>query len=229
MVQNKTLKEAGLFILDIILNVAIIVFLVYVVRQFIVAPFQVFGPSMCNTLNYQNEECLKGYGEYIIVNKFGYLTGDIDRGDIVVFHPPGDPENFYIKRVIGLPNENLKVENGDVYVKKNEKDDWQKLNEDYLNEQNRGKTSTFTEGAREFKIPTDKYFVMGDNRRASTDSRSCFKDPFGGGCKGKEATPYIGKENVAGKAWLVLWPFNYIRVLDEAAYEIKDSQILAVK
>lgn len=204
--------------LDIGLNVVLIIFMVFIVRRYLVAPFQVFGPSMCDTLNNNHGECLRGYGEYIIVNKFNYLMHDAERGDIIVFHPPHNEEDFYIKRVIGLPGETVKIADGNVFIKKNEGGKWEELTEDYLNEYNLHKTAVFSDKQTEFQIPEGHFFVMGDNRRASTDSRSCFADPFGGGCKGKDATPFITMDNIEGRAWVVLWPLDTIRVLPQINY-----------
>lgn len=218
--NNKKTSGNGVFALDILLNVVVIVVLVFVVRTYVVAPFQVFGPSMCDTLNNKNGECLRGYGEYIVVNKLGYQFHDANRGEIIVFHPPHNEEEFYIKRIVGLPGESIKFDKGEVYVKKNENDTWTMLEESYLNEYNAHKTTIFSDKETEFKIPEGNYFVMGDNRRSSTDSRSCFTDPFGGGCKGKDATPFITMDNIEGRAWFVLWPLDGIRMLKIAEYSI---------
>lgn len=87
-----------LFGFDILLNLIIIASMVFLIRTFLISPFQVYGPSMCDTMNNIDNVCQHGYGEYIIVNKFGYQSfpgwqvGLPKRGDIVVFHPPINKE-----------------------------------------------------------------------------------------------------------------------------------------
>src|SRR4051794_23125522 len=82
------------FIIDIIVNIVVIIALVFIIRTYLISPFQVYGPSMCDTLNFLDNECDHGYGEYIIVNKavyqnfFGWQVGTPQRGDIIVFRPP---------------------------------------------------------------------------------------------------------------------------------------------
>lgn len=208
------------FWLDIVLDMIIIASVVFLVRTFIISPFQVYGSSMCDTLNYIDNECQKGYGEYIIINKFGYQNffgwqvGLPQRGDIIVFHPPHNQEEYFIKRVIGLPGETVKLKDGDVYIYNNEHPEGFELEESYLNSENKGNTLP-TAGISTFEVPADHYFVMGDNRKGSSDSRRCFEEgrvmnePCGKG----ENTPFLPRQNIEGKAWLVLWPLSKLEAL----------------
>lgn len=227
MLKNKLLeqrKEADnkgknwiSFILDIGLNALIIIVMVFLIRSYLISPFQVSGPSMCNTFNYINDVCVKGNGEYIIVNKFGYQNlfgwqvGLPKRGDVIIFHPPHNEQEFYIKRVIGIEGDLIEIKEGHVYVMKKDASEFEKLEENYLNEVNKGNTQPLLQSKKVFEVPEDSYFVLGDNRIQSTDSRSCFRDAFAGGCEG--ATPYLTMENIEGKAWLVLWPFESLRMI----------------
>lgn len=210
-------------ILDLALNLLIVFGLVYIIQTFIASPFKVFGPSMCDTLNYLNEECQQGYGEYIIVNKlvykdfFGWSLSEPDRGDIIVFHPPHTNEQFYIKRVIGLPGDTIKLISGKVFLFNEQYETGYELPEEYLNEINSSNTKPSTNRVTTFEVPEGEYFVMGDNRRASTDSRSCFRDAFQGGCRGEDAY-FLPEQNIAGRAWVVLWPLDHMRVIPHADY-----------
>lgn len=211
------------FILDLALNLLIVFGLVYIIQTFIASPFKVFGPSMCNTLNYIDEECHQGYGEYIIVNKliykdfFGWSLSQPKRGDIIVFHPPHTNEQFYIKRIIGIPGDTIKLIDGKVFLFNPAYPAGIEMPEDYLSDLNAGKTFPSTNKVTSFTVPDEQYFVLGDNRNESTDSRSCFRDAFQGGCRGEEAY-FLPRQNIEGKAWIVLWPLNLIRGVPEAKY-----------
>ncbi len=214
-----------LFGFDIILNLVIIASMVFLIRTFLISPFQVYGPSMCDTMNNIDNVCQHGYGEYIIVNKFGYQSfpgwqvGLPQRGDIVVFHPPVNKEEFFIKRVIGLPGETVKLKDGYVYVFNKEHPEGFQLDEPYLNSTNSGNTHPYSDGPSVFEIPSDGYLVLGDNRTASSDARSCFKESISsGGCKQESNSPYLRLGNFEGKAWLVLWPLSKIAVLNDPVY-----------
>lgn len=224
--KPKAKKEGGKlisFILDIALNLLIVFGLVFIIQSFIASPFKVYGPSMCDTLNNIKNECQQGYGEYIIVNKliyldiFGWSLSEPQRGDIIVFHPPHSEEQFYIKRIIGVPGDTIKLIDGDVYIFNKDFPTGYDIPEPYLNEENKGATYPSTNRITTFDVPEGGYFVMGDNRNSSTDSRSCFRDAFQGGCRGNEEY-FLPKENIEGKAWVVLWPFNHIRVIQEFDY-----------
>lgn len=225
--EKEKEESVGRFWLDIILNIVIVIGLVVIIRSFIISPFQVLGPSMCDTLNYSNGICQRNYGEYIIVNKlgyqnfFGWQVGLPKRGDIIVFHPPQNKEEFFIKRVIGLPGETVKLQNGEVYILNKEYPEGFKLNEDYLNIENKGKTVPKDhEGI--FEVPTGHYFVMGDNRKYSSDARHCFNESaFAIECKADSPTHFLPFENIEGKAWVILWPLTKIAVLKDPEYQLE--------
>lgn len=223
----KQHKTTWLFILDILLNLAIIAAMVFLIRTFLISPFQVFGPSMCDTLNNIDNTCQRGYGEYIIVDKFGYQNflglqvGLPQRGDIVVFHPPLDKTEFFIKRVIGLPGETVELRDGYVYIHNQLHPEGIKLDEPYLNATNSGKTNPFTANMSMFEVPANSYFVMGDNRTQSSDARACFEESIvSGGCNQPGSTPYITMSNIEGRAWVVLWPLEKIEIIPVPQYTL---------
>lgn len=116
-------------------------------------------------------------GEFVIVNKIAYKLGDAERGDIIVFHYPRNPEQEYIKRVIGLPGDELEVRNGQVYV------NGQLLEEPYIKA-----PPAYSDS---WTVPQDSLFVFGDNRNNSSDSHNWGEVPL---------------ELVIGKAIFVYWP-----------------------
>ena len=223
-------KDNVLFALDILLNLVIIVSLVFLIRTFLISPFQVSGGSMCDTLNNIDGVCQKSYGEYIIVNKigyqnlFGWQVGLPERGDIIVFHPPLNKEEFFIKRVIGVPGDTVKLKDGFVYVTNAENPAGVKLDEPYLNTKNSGHTCMHQGPVCDggvFEVPANQYFVMGDNRTNSADARSCFNETFtSGGCGSPGNSQYLTMSNIEGKAWLVLWPLSKLTILPKTTYQL---------
>lgn len=218
----KNLKN---IIVDVITNLAIIIVLVLVIQKWIIAPFDVYGSSMCDTLNNLEGECQHQFGEKIIINEIGYELGTPERGEVVVFKAPQEDETrFFIKRVIGLPGDTVEIENGQVYLTKAGSDRRVKLEENYLNEDNKGHTENYISDFNKFKVPEGKYFLMGDNRMASTDSRTCFESGIRLSCRENPERSYISRENIRGKAWVVWWPLNKIRKIDHATYpELSES------
>ena len=149
-----------------------IILAIILIRTFIVTPVRVNGTSMYSTLN---------DGEIMILNKINYKFTDIKRFDIVVVKTEN---NKIIKRVIGLPCETLKYEDNVLYI------NGQEVKESYLKE----KTEDFNINELGYKkIPQDCYFVMGDNRDNSNDSRII-------GC--------VKREQIKGKTSLVIFPFK---------------------
>ncbi len=223
--MTKKYKNGMGYIFDIILNVAIIAAFVFIIRSFFISPFQVFGPSMCDTLNFIDDTCQRSYGEYIIVNKavyqdfLGWKYSQPNRGDIIIFRPPNNPSEFFIKRVIGLPGETVQLKNGYVYILNKENPEGTKLDEPYLSKNNQGNTHPLQDGYMSFEVPEGSLFVLGDNRIQSSDSRSCFRENISSGkCGEKSNTPFLKFANIEGKAWLVLWPLSKITALSDPNY-----------
>lgn len=206
-----------IWILDLVVNVAIIFALVLIIQTWIVAPFDVSGASMCNTLNYLDDGCHNGYGEKIIINEATYLISEPQRGDIVVFKPTAESEKYFIKRIIGLPGETVEIRSGKVFITTADGTTTE-LEENYLNEDNRDNTQAFFGDLTVFEIPNNHYFMMGDNRKASTDSRSCFKSVISSECRDNPEQAYVHIDDIRGKAWLVWWPLSSIRHLDNQLY-----------
>ena len=157
----------GLWLRDIVVSAAVSVLII----TFLYQPVRVEGTSMLPRLEDHDR---------LFINKFVYHISAIHRGDIVVFHYPRDPEKSYIKRVIGLPGDRLAIEHGQVYV------NGKSLNEAYVPDDFRD-----TRSLPETVIPEDAYFVMGDHRSISSDSRE-----FGP----------VDRDLIYGKAVFVYWP-----------------------
>jgi signal peptidase I len=158
-------------ILDLLHDLAIAVVVCVLLITYVVQAFKVQGTSM-------SPELLDG--ERILVNKFVYYLGDIDRGDVVVFWYPEDPELSFIKRVVGLPGETVEIRAGAVYV------DGRLVEEPYVHAENAERRSFPPHDLR-----PGHYFVLGDNRKGSNDSRSWGLVP---------------ERYIYGKAVLRIWP-----------------------
>ena len=154
--ESKTKLQRNLAsIWDLVKFAIIAIIIVVPIRMFIAQPFVVSGESMFPTFN---------HGEYLIVDEISYIVGNPHRGDVVVFRYPLDPKRFFIKRIIGMPNEDIVIKDGKVTIINKENQEGFTLNEPYIDE----KFDTTTS----FKTGDGEYFVMGDNRNRSSDSRT---------------------------------------------------------
>ena len=153
--KNSKLRENLKGAWDLIKFAVIARAIVIPVRMFIAQPFVVNGDSMFPTFHNK---------EYLIVDEISYIVRNPARGEVTIFRYPNDPSRFFIKRIIGMPNETIEIKNGVVKIINKENPDGFILEEPYLNEKFTT-TETFTTG-------NDQYFVMGDNRNRSSDSRS---------------------------------------------------------
>ncbi len=142
---------------EIIKFTFIALLIVLPIRLFVAQPFIVSGASMDPTFE---------TGEYLIVNQISYRLGDPERGEVAVFKYPKDETKFFIKRVIGLPGETVIIDGTSVVIKNKKYPDGFKLKEPYISPTN-AKEDTVN-----ITLKADQYFVMGDNRAESFDSRS---------------------------------------------------------
>ena len=144
--------------LEIVKIVVISAAIVIPIRLFIVCPFYVQGASMEPSF-YDRE--------YLLVDEISYRFREPERGEVVVFRYPEDPREYFIKRIIGLPGETLKIENGGVYLLDKSSNSWTQLAESYL----AGDSDTLAFEAQQVTLGPDEFFVLGDNREHSRDSR----------------------------------------------------------
>ena len=128
----------------------------------------------------------------IVVSKVSYFFGDVERGDVIVFPAPLSPEEDYIKRVIGLPGDRIRVTGGYVYVND------VPIDEPYIK-------SPPLATMHEMIVPEDSVFVMGDNRNVSSDSRSWGALP---------------SDDILGKAVFVYWPFGSMRLIEHYEFDL---------
>lgn len=164
-----------LWVRDVLISVAASILII----MFLYQPVRVEGTSMLPRLEDRDR---------LFINKFVYHFEAIHRGDVVVFHYPRDPEKSYIKRVIAVPGDRLRIDRGEVYL------NGRLLREPYVPEQYRD-----TKSMPEMIVPEDGYFMMGDHRSISSDSRE-----FGP----------VDRDLIYGKAVFVYWPTKDAGVVD---------------
>jgi len=158
----------------------VVIFFVYL---FAGQPLRVTGDSMVP--NFYD-------GEQIIAEKISIKTGEIERGDIVIFKHPTYLDRLVIKRVVGLPNEKISLNGGRIYV------DGRELIESYIPQNTSTKEGTVIMENSEYEVPQDGYILLGDNRENSTDSRN-----WGA----------IKRDLIVGKGFVIYYPLNKVRVI----------------
>jgi signal peptidase I len=172
-------KKSGFW--DLVKFAIIALLVVIPIRTFIAQPFIVSGSSMVPT--FQN-------GQYLIVDEISYRLHEPKRGDVIVFKYPKDTSLYFIKRIIGVPGENVHIEGSTITIKNKENPEGFVLDESYVKNRSENKID-ITLGANE-------YYVMGDNRSASSDSRVWGTLP---------------RDLIVGRAYLRLFPLNTIGFL----------------
>lgn len=173
--------QRGTFFGELFRFAIITLFIVLPIRIYIAQPFIVSGSSMDPT--FEN-------GEYLIVDELTYRLEDPQRGDVIIFRYPQDPSKFFIKRIIGLPSETVTVRDNSVMIENEEHPEGFMLDETYLPHE--------THSNMRVTLSDDEYFVMGDNRPASSDSRIWGPLP---------------REMIIGRAFLRLLPVTKAQVL----------------
>lgn len=173
-------QNGWLFIWDLVKVVVIALVIIIPIRYYVIQPFIVSGSSMEPT--FEN-------GQYLIVNELDYHISSPKRGDVIVFKYPKNTSEYFIKRVIGLPGEKVLIQNGKVIIYNTANPNGFALDESYL------PAGLYTEATTDQPITLgpDEYFVLGDNRPASSDSR------FWGD---------VPSNDIVGKVVLRAYPFS---------------------
>jgi len=183
-----SIKNFFVSIWEIFKIVIIALLIVIPIRYFLFQPFFVKGQSMMP--NFED-------GNYLIIDEISYRFRAPQRGEVIVFKYPQNPSQRYIKRIAALPGETIKIEDGKITILN--LNGSQSLNEaDYLS------SSTFTNGDVELSLGENEYFVLGDNRSASSDSRRWGTLP---------------EENIIGRVLFRAWPFVALAKITVPDYE----------
>lgn len=178
------LRAIYTFLIDTIQTFLLAASVFLVIYIFLFRPFEVNGQSMYPTFH---------NGEMILTNLIGLKMGLPQRGDVIVLQAPDDPEKDYIKRVVGLPGDTVMISNGNFYVNNKKFDE-----SPYLTSDVKTTGGAFLSENQPVVIPAQQYFVVGDNRSNSKDSR---------------ALGFIKQEAIIGKSFFVYWPPNRMRLV----------------
>ncbi len=191
--MTNIVRAVGNFFLDIIETVVIALSIFLIVYLTLVQPHQVNGQSMVP--NFQS-------GEYVLTDKISYKLRNPERGEVVVFHAPEAahcPKGTgcdFIKRVIAVPGETVKLENSTFYI------DGQPLEEDYIPDEFETLAGSYLKG-RTVTMGPDEYLAVGDNRPYSSDGR---------------AWGPVQKSAIVGRAFFTYWPLSKMRIIKKAEY-----------
>ena len=174
--ENNPSQDFFKFITDLLKTAAVVFIIAFVIRFFVIQPYIVEGESMMP--NYENNE-------YLLAEKISYLLNLPQRGDVVVLRYPKNPSLNYIKRIIGLPGETVTITKNQVRIINKDYPGGFIINEKYIP----ANSKTETPDGNQFSktLNEDEYFVLGDNREHSSDSRE-----WG----------ILPKKNIAGKSWV---------------------------
>ncbi|MEK7154414.1 MAG: signal peptidase I [Patescibacteria group bacterium] len=187
--QRRLRQETLIFVWETIKVVIISLAIIIPIRYFLVQPFFVKGASMEATFD---------DGDYILIDEISYRFKEPSRGDVIIFRYPLDQSQFFIKRVVGLPEETVEIKNDRVIIYNKQRPEGFALNEPYLMP---GQNTT---GSLRIKLDPNEYFVLGDNRLQSSDSRRWGP---------------VNRSLITGRVFLRAWPINKFGELPETNYQ----------
>lgn len=182
------LVSAGLFLFEMVKIAVLAGITIGLIRYYLFKPFYVKGASM--EPNFFEKE-------YLIIDELSYRFREPVRGEVIVFRYPENPKEYFLKRIIGLPGETIKISGGQILLYNQAHPEGISVDETYLPEEIK------TEGDRTIKIGDDQFFVLGDNRSNSFDSRR-----FGS----------ISRSLIVGRAWLRGWPVTRAEIFEAPAF-----------
>ncbi len=180
----EIVKKIYLFLVDTIQSILIAASIFLVIYIFFFRPFQVTGESMFP--NFQDKE-------YVLTNLIVLRFQNPKQGDVIVFKAPPAPDKDFIKRVIGLPGDTVMVKEGKVFVNGKQLDESK-----YLKTDVKTYGGSFLQDGQTITVPQGNYFVLGDNRPYSSDSRE-----WG----------FVPQENIIGESFFSYWPLNEMHVI----------------
>lgn len=186
--EQSFLQKASWFVLELIKLAIIAGITIGLVRYFLFKPFYVKGQSM--EPNFEEKD-------YLIIDEITYRFREPERGEVVVFKAPVNNSDYYLKRIVGLPGERVHIADNKVIVYNKENPQGVAVEENYLSKE--------TTGAVTEQLGADEYFVLGDNRDASYDSRR-----FGS----------IKRKDIVGRTWLRGWPITRISKFTPPFYNL---------
>lgn len=178
------MKKTFQFVSELFKTLALALLIVVPVRYFLFQPFVVSGNSMHPNFT---------GGDYLFVDEISYRLREPKRGEVVVFRAPPNPSTRYIKRIIGLPGETIKIREGEVEI----------IGEEVLDESDYLTSENYT-FSHDIQLRDDEYFVLGDNRPFSADSRNWGPLP---------------EENLVGRSIFRAWPISRASVITRPKYE----------
>jgi len=182
------MKKLGSFILELVQVVVFAVSIFLFVYLLVLQPHKIKGQSM--EPNFHD-------GQYLLTDKVSYRLGEPKRGDVVVFRAPPSYSDEFIKRIVGLPGDTVKVEDGGVYL------NGKKLEEEYIPQEFLTRAGQFAQDGKQITVPEGSYFVFGDNREHSLDSRGL---------------GLIKKQYITGRAWVIYWPLSDSGTISSVSY-----------
>ncbi len=172
------MQKLGSFFFEILQTLVFAISIFLFVYLLLLQPHKIKGSSM--EPNFHD-------GEYLLTDKISYRLHTPERGDVIVFKAPPDYVDEFIKRIIGIPGDTVSVKNSKVFVNGRE------IPEAYIPAEYHTYAGRFADEGAVLTVPADEYFVLGDNREHSLDSRNI---------------GFIGKDKITGRAWLIYWPVN---------------------
>lgn len=174
--RRKRIEEKNTSLIKWVIDILIIVVVVFVITRYVGERTSIIGKSMEPSLHEKDQ---------VVINKVSYKFKDPERFDVIIFT---HEDQHLVKRIIGLPGETVQIKDGKIYINGEE------LEEDYGREPS---ILDYGVAIEPIYLMPDEYFVLGDNRNGSNDSRN-------------SVIGNIERENIVGKAWLRIWPFDNI-------------------
>jgi len=197
LMSNSSIKSVSEFVVDVLETAVIALSIFIIIYLLAFQPHEVNGQSMDGIDNFHN-------GQLILTDKLSYRFKEPQRGEVIVFKYPLNKSYDYIKRIIGLPGESIMLVDNQIYIYNSEFPEGKIIDESlYIGENVLTQGRAFLEEAQKITISDDSYFVMGDNRPESSDSRT-----WG----------FVPRKNIIGRSYFRYWPPNQIGLIKHQSF-----------